>query len=139
MSNICCKAQDSNALAPEEVRKKREEAQARVMRESVVEEMIPLHLKDGDNSFFDRGADLNTAPVVWVSPSKEKAKAEKEEESAKEPPRMLPPPTPFTLNTPAQTMSTPLDANTPDIMATPGPDDDDEDELSVLRYLSAAP
>ncbi|CAK9070816.1 unnamed protein product [Durusdinium trenchii] len=136
-------AMDSNALAPEEVRKKREEAQEKAMRESVVEELIPLHLQDGDNSAFDRGADLNTAPVVWVSPSKEKEKAKKEEveedsPSQKDALRMLPPPTPFTLSTPAPAPPT-VDVSTPEMMATPGPDDDDEDELSVLRYLSAPP
>lgn len=50
------------------------------MRESVVEDLVPLRgdgVMDNDH-FFDRGADLNTAPAVWVSPSKEKAREEKE-------------------------------------------------------------
>lgn len=52
------------------------------MRESVVEELVPRRgdgVSDNDQ-FFDRGADLNTAPAVWVSPSKEKQREEKEKD-----------------------------------------------------------
>ena len=50
------------------------------MKESIVEELVPLRgdgVSDNDH-FFDRGADQNTAPAVWVSPSKEKNREEKE-------------------------------------------------------------
>ena len=50
------------------------------MKESIVEELVPLRgdgVADNDH-FFDRGADQNTAPAVWVSPSKEKKREEKE-------------------------------------------------------------
>lgn len=130
---------DSNALAPEDMRKRRQEAQEKAMKESIVEELVPLRgdgVSDNDH-FFDRGADQNTAPAVWVSPSKEKNREEKEkkeQEAAALP--MLPPPTPFTMTVPAPA---PVDVSTIEIMPTPGPDDDDEDELSVLRFLSAAP
>ena len=48
----------------------------------MVEELVPRRgdgVSDNDQ-FFDRGADLNTAPAVWVSPSKEKQREEKEKD-----------------------------------------------------------
>ena len=54
------------------------------MKESIVEELVPLRgdgVSDNDH-FFDRGADQNTAPAVWVSPSKEKNREEKEKKDA---------------------------------------------------------
>ena len=124
---------DSNALAPEDMRQRRLEAQAKAMREAVVEELVPLW-EDSENPFFDRSADLNTAPPVWVSPSKERKEEKKEEKGLESPREMLPPPTPLLNVAPAS-----IEVGTPEIQATPGPEDDDEAELSVLRYLSAAP
>ncbi|CAE7445239.1 YSA1 [Symbiodinium pilosum] len=130
---------DSSALAPDEVQKQRREVQKQAMKEAVVEELLPVRMGDGDGSPFDPSADLNTAPLVWRSPTKE-AKTESqdaaEEEGATGLP-MVPPPTPFRLAvaTPAMEPGSP---DIPEMLATPGPEEDD-DVLAVLRFLASPP
>ncbi|CAJ1345415.1 unnamed protein product [Effrenium voratum] len=129
---------DSDALAPEEVRKKREEQRAKAMKESVVEELVPRR-PDGDNTFFDRGADLNTAPAVWVSPSKDDGKEKEEAKDKEEVPRMLPPPTPFQHAGPTPRLEIKEGTEVLEVMPTPGPIQEDDDEMGVLRYLASSP
>ncbi|CAE7283421.1 YSA1 [Symbiodinium natans] len=138
---------DSNALAPDEIQRQRREVQLQAMKEVVVEELLPVRPEEGEGSSFDPSADLNTAPLVWRSPTKEAkaAKVEKEkhvveegeEEGATGLP-MVPPPTPFRLSvaTPALEPGT---SDIPEMLATPGPDEEDDDLMTVLRFLASGP
>ena len=92
---------DSGALAPDEIQRQRREVQLKAMKEAVVEDLQPVRAEDGEGSPFDPGADLNTAPLVWRSPTKDTKQESQEsqgdqEEGATGLP-MVPPPTPFRL------------------------------------------
>ena len=135
-------AMDSNSLAPDEVQRQRKEFQLQAMKETIVEELVPVRTEDGENSPFDPSADLNTAPLVWRSPTKDskpESKGTVEEEGTAALP-MLPPPTPFRLSvaTPATPVLEPGMQDIPEMLATPGPEEDDDD-LAVLRFLASPP
>ena len=133
---------DSGALAPDEIQRQRREVQLKAMKEAVVEDLQPVRAEDGEGSPFDPGADLNTAPLVWRSPTKDTKQESQEsqgdqEEGATGLP-MVPPPTPFRLSVAAPTME-PATSDMPEMLATPGPDDEDDDLMAVLRFLASSP
>eukprot|EP00931_Biecheleriopsis_adriatica_P121601 TRINITY_DN96660_c0_g1_i1.p1 TRINITY_DN96660_c0_g1~~TRINITY_DN96660_c0_g1_i1.p1 ORF type:complete len:478 (+),score=108.15 TRINITY_DN96660_c0_g1_i1:23-1435(+) len=136
-------AMDSNMLAPEALQKQRREAELKAMRESIVEELIPRRgdsfgQPGGNRSSFDPSYDMNMAPRVWVaSPTKEDEKP-KEEIAGPQALHMEPPPTPFREG--GGSMLTVQEVPpTPEMLATPAPEDEDEDEAALIRYLAAAP
>ncbi|CAE7736140.1 YSA1 [Symbiodinium necroappetens] len=133
---------DSGALAPDEIQRQRREVQLQAMKEAVVEDLQPVRPEDGEGSPFDPGADLNTAPLVWRSPTKDTKQESQESQGDQEEVAtglpMVPPPTPFRLSVATPTME-PATSDMPEMLATPGPDDEDDDLMAVLRFLASSP
>lgn len=125
-------ALDSVHLAPDVLQEQRRAAELKVMRESVIEELVPI--REEESSPRSR-RNTSTAPQLLVRsprPRDEKDQTELPRSAAS---NLLPPPTPlneFSTHPGRDTQS-------PDVMATPAIEDEEEDEASLLRYLSSAP
>ncbi|CAE8624036.1 unnamed protein product [Polarella glacialis] len=132
---------DSAHLAPEALQQRRREAELKLMRELVIEELVPDR---GDSSPGHSGYNANTGPPPMVrSPLKELPADEEEQEATGEagPPPISPmeppPPTPFReFSTTSPAAAHPP---TPDMLATPAHDDEDDEHTALLRFLSSPP
>lgn len=143
-------AMDSAHIAPEALREQRRAAELKAMRELVVQELTPPRADSPPQGRAeDRPYNPNMAPPPLVSPSKEQEDEAKEVvEGAEEapaapvrPPMVLPmepPPTPFREAAAGKNLAAGHEhPATPDVLATPAPEDEDEEEAALLRFLSA--
>lgn len=128
-----------------------------------------MEKEEGDTSPGHHNYAANTAPPVWVAapepalPRRNSSLKSLTSEDSAAPaadasevagagapaaapaplppvPALVPPPTPFQEGAAAGTQAHhEAEPPTPDIMATPAPDDEDEEEAALVRYLSNAP
>eukprot|EP00929_Paragymnodinium_shiwhaense_P041128 TRINITY_DN21386_c0_g1_i3.p1 TRINITY_DN21386_c0_g1~~TRINITY_DN21386_c0_g1_i3.p1 ORF type:complete len:471 (-),score=107.97 TRINITY_DN21386_c0_g1_i3:199-1611(-) len=139
---------DSNSLAPEELQEKRKDAEKRAMKEVVAETLVPL-TRLMSNSDDRLSYNPGMAPPPMVSPTREISADSigKEKDAEAAPPAsaapvsMVPPPTPFRhgdgMPPPANVPGTErMPATTPEVMATPCPEDEDEECAALIRFLS---
>eukprot|EP00928_Gymnodinium_smaydae_P028792 TRINITY_DN21864_c0_g2_i1.p1 TRINITY_DN21864_c0_g2~~TRINITY_DN21864_c0_g2_i1.p1 ORF type:complete len:510 (-),score=111.26 TRINITY_DN21864_c0_g2_i1:155-1621(-) len=154
---------DSQALASDALQEQRRVSAEKALRESVIQELVPisrLRTNSDDRLAYDRAM----APPVWVSPvrqNSEEIAAEAGESAAAKAAApalapMEPPPTPFRLGEGDHSASAASAVSgipgsgasgagsaalaagvTPEVLATPAPDDEDEEHASLVRFLSA--
>lgn len=132
-------AMSSNALAPKELQEQRRVSERKVLKESIVHELVP----DWGNDETGRSPyNWSTAPPPMVSPRREAENDEQNEDapgaSAPAPRPVLPmepPPTPF-REAVAQRAEDHMEPPTPDVAATPAHDEEDEEETALIRWLS---
>lgn len=154
-------AMDSTQLAPESLQERRRKAEQQAMKESVVEDLLP-RMRSRDDDFGMGSVAWYTAPPVFAkSPLRMKSTeslgsnvskgsgSEDQLEEPKEPTvpvvHLEPPPTPFRdMSAPLagfsahQPMAPPsIEAHySPDLLATPAPDDEDEEQEALVQYFS---
>jgi len=140
---------DSTHLAPEAMQAKRIESQKKVLKGTIVEETVPLsRMKSSE----DRTSLNYVTPLPPMDPLRKDsgsfdesdgvslAQASVVKDKAPEafPIAMVPPPTPFRPDADGSsaTAQTPLPEPTPEVMATPAQDDEDEEQAALIRYLT---
>mmetsp|Transcript_66644 Transcript_66644/g.167970 ORF Transcript_66644/g.167970 Transcript_66644/m.167970 type:complete len:485 (+) Transcript_66644:130-1584(+) len=145
-------AMDSAHLAPDSLQEQRRAAEVKAMKESVVEELLPRMQSHGEGSPTRHAFDWYTAPPVFVkSPARQNSEDrfgvtnEGNEEAPAEVPvaPLVPPPTPFRdlAASSAQHQSghsgqDEPDPHDPEVLATPAPDDEDEEQEALIQYLA---
>lgn len=148
-------AMDSAHLAPDSLQEQRRAAELKAMKESVVEEMLPRLPSHGEGSPGRSAYDWYTAPPVFMkSPARQNSSdedrfgavaADKAKEAAKEVPLppLEPPPTPFrdlaaaaSAHHPGSHGGQDFEHHDLEVLATPAPDDEDEEQEALIQYLS---
>jgi len=137
-------ALDSSHLAPELLQEQRRKAERKVLAQSVVEKLKPIRMDSNDRLAYNAG----TAPPLSPAPNDKEDSPKNSTTDNKPTPVMMPmepPPTPFRdgladgghVNFHRQGLGedAPLPPPTPDVMATPAPEEDSE-EAEVIRWLS---
>jgi len=138
-------SKDSASLAPEALQAEREAAERRALQATVMSNLVPKRMDSEDRANYDAG----TAPPPLVAPtlssdSLKRSSSESGEPSSMQPQPEVPRPPVFLepLPTPFLGGARPDDDRqiagaTPNVMATPAPEDDDEEFQALVRWFSA--
>jgi len=138
-------AMTSAELAPDALREQRRLAKEQAMKELVVEEMLPRLPSKGEGSPGRDAYTWSTAPPVFMKSPQRLGSSDSVDvsrassaASQKEPPPLVPPPTPFQDIGGAG--SRPHDGvehhDHMEVLPTPAPDDEDEEQESLIQYLA---
>eukprot|EP00927_Polykrikos_kofoidii_P027238 TRINITY_DN2403_c0_g1_i2.p1 TRINITY_DN2403_c0_g1~~TRINITY_DN2403_c0_g1_i2.p1 ORF type:complete len:511 (-),score=105.59 TRINITY_DN2403_c0_g1_i2:137-1603(-) len=131
---------DSLHLLPEEVQEKRRVEELKAMQHSVVHDLVPLAAsRSEERQGFGRSYG-GTAPPLLVTAGRDLSfsaddAAAKEVANQAAQTLMAPPPTPFRHDGGAPSASATHEL-TPEVMATPAADEEDEESASLIRFLS---
>jgi len=139
---------DSAELAPDSLKHERRVAEQKVLKESVLENLAPRRMDSDERMAYDAGT---APPALGQRASSEDLAASSanlaEKIAAEKAVVEVPPPTPAPMEPPP----TPFVAADgiggreggdgamapPDVMATPAPGDEDEEQGALIRWLSA--